>query len=97
MLTGKLRCLHAWLFQGCRWDEGWLGFGNRNHRAEFNRLARLGPPLWLESRETRSRVDERRVLLRYEFRFSQRNGRSREELVCLGDQTAMCVKDRELD
>ena len=97
MLTGNLGCLHAWFFHGCRWDEGWSGFGNRIHRADFKRLARLGPPLWLESRETRSRVGERRVLLRYEFRFSQRNGRSREELVYLGDQTAMFVKDRELD
>ena len=29
MLTGSLGCLHAWLFHGCRWDEGWTGFGNR--------------------------------------------------------------------
>ncbi len=42
-------------------------------------------------------MNERRVLLRYEFRFSQRNGRSREELVYLGHQTAMFVKDREPD
>jgi hypothetical protein len=33
MATGSLGCLHAWFFHGCRWDEGWTGFGNRIHRA----------------------------------------------------------------
>jgi len=91
MITGNLGCLHAWFFHGCRWDEGWSGFGNRIHRADFKRLARLGPPLELESRETRTRVGERRVVLRYEFRFSQDG-----ELVYVGDQSAMFFRDAEL-
>ena len=87
-LTGNLGCLHAWFFHGVRWDAGWTGFGNRIHRADFKDLVRIGPPLELESRETRSRVGERRVVLRYEFRFHQQ-----QRLAYRGDQTAMFVKD----
>jgi hypothetical protein len=92
MATGSLGCLHAWFFHGCRWNEGWAGFGNRIHRADFKRLARIGPPIRLTSRETRSRVGERRVVVRYEFAFFQE-----DEQVYYGDQTAMFVKDFELD
>ena len=35
LLTGNLGCLHAYFLHGCRWDEGWVGFGNRIHRADF--------------------------------------------------------------
>ena len=56
MATGSLGCLHAWCFHGCRWDEGWAGFGNRIHRADFKEIVRRGPPLELRSRETRTRV-----------------------------------------
>ena len=91
MLTGSLGCLHAWIFHGCRWDEGWSGFGNRIHRADFKHLARIGPALELESSETRTRVGEKRVVLRYAFRFEQ-EGR----LVYSGDQSAMFFKDAEL-
>jgi hypothetical protein len=91
MATGSLGCLHAWFFHGCRWDQGWRGFGNRIHRADFKRLARLGPRLALRSRETRTRVGPRRVVLRLEFHFEQDGA-----LVYHGDQSAMFVKDREL-
>ena len=91
ILTGNLGCLHAWFFHGCRWDEGWAGFGNRIHRADFKRLARIGPPLRLESEETRCRVGPQRVVLRYTFRFWQE-----DELVYLGDQSAIFVKDKPL-
>lgn len=91
MVTGVLGCLHAWLFHGVRWDEDWAGFGNRVHRADFKRLARLGPPILLESRETRTRVGENRVVLRYDFEFRQEG-----ELVYVGDQSAMFVKGRPL-
>ncbi|MEZ4333868.1 MAG: hypothetical protein R3F35_19115 [Myxococcota bacterium] len=92
MATGSLGCLHAYLFHGCRWDEGWAGFGNRIHRADFKRLAVIGPPVELESTETRTRVGERRIVIRYAFRFRQAG-----ELVYLGDQSAMFVKGRSLD
>ena len=91
MATGGLGCMHAWFFHGCYWDEGWVGFGNRIHRADFKAIARIGPPLRLESRETRARAGSRRVVLRYEFRFWQE-----ETLVYQGDQTAMFLKDQRL-
>jgi hypothetical protein len=88
MATGSLGCMHAWFFHGCRWDEGWAGFGNRIHRADFKKLAIIGPPLRLESRESRSRAGSRRVVLRFEFRFWQDDA-----LVYRGDQTAMFIRD----
>jgi hypothetical protein len=91
MVTAGLGCMHAWFFHGCRWDEGWAGFGNRIHRADFKSLAAIGPPLALESRETRTRVGSRRVVLRYEFHFRQ-EGR----LVYYGDQSAMFFRDKVL-
>jgi hypothetical protein len=90
MATGSLGCMHAWFFHGCRWDEGWTGFGNRIHRADFKKLAIVGPPLRLESRETRSRTGARRVVLRFEFRFWQDDA-----LVYFGDQSAMFVLDMD--
>ena len=88
VLTGNLGCLHAWFFHGCRWSEGWAGFGARIHRADFKALARIGPPLELESRELRARVGPRRVVIRYEFLFRQEGA-----LVYAGEQTAIFAKD----
>ena len=90
-LTGSLGCLHAWFFHGVRWDEGWTGFGNRIHRADFKQLAHVGPPLELHSRETRTRAGARRVVIRYEFRFEQERRH-----VYFGDQTAMFLKQPDL-
>jgi hypothetical protein len=91
LLTGNLGCLHAYFLHGCRWDEGWVGFGNRIHRADFKRLVAIGPPLFLQSRETRVRQGPKRVVLRYEFRFSQEG-----QLAYFGDQSAMFVKGLKL-
>lgn len=87
MMTGTLGCLHGWFFHGCRWAEGWSAFGNRIHRADFKKLAPVGPPMELESRETRRRVGARRIVLRFDFAFRQEG-----ELVYAGDQTAMFVR-----
>jgi hypothetical protein len=91
LLTGNLGCLHAYFLHGCYWDEGWVGFGNRIHRADFRRLVAIGPPLVLHSRETRARRGPKRVVLRYEFRFSQEG-----QLAYFGDQSAMFVKGVKL-
>src|SRR6516225_5058470 len=71
LLTGNLGCLPAYFLHQCRWDEGWVGFGNRIHRADFKRRVTIVPPLLLHSRETRVRQGPKRVVLRYEFRFRQ--------------------------
>ena len=92
MLTGNLGFVHAWWIHGCHFDEGWAGFGNRIHRADFKSLARLGPPLDLHSRETKTRAGEKRVVMRMEFEFSQEGQR-----VYTGDQSAMFFRERPLD
>ncbi len=91
MATGALGCLHAFFFHDCRWDEGWAGFGNRIHRADFRRLALIGAPIELASRETRTRVGNERIVLRFDFEFRQA-----DQVVYRGDQSAMFVKDRPL-
>lgn len=91
LLTGNLGCLHAYFLHGCRWEEGWVGFGNRIHRADFRSLVTIGPPLRLHSKETKTREGTKRVVLRYEFRFWQE-----ERLVYFGDQSAIFVKGRAL-
>lgn len=91
MLTGNLGFLHAWFFHGCRWDEGWAGFGNRIHRADFKNLARIGPPLRLTSREPRTRASDKRVVMRLELEFWQE-----DSLVYRGDQSAMFFRERFL-
>ena len=92
LLTGNLGCLHAYFLHGCRWEEGWVGFGNRIHRADFRSLVTIGPPLRLHSKETKAREGPKRVVLRYEFRFWQE-----ERLVYFGDQSAIFVKGRAFD
>jgi len=91
MATGSLGCLHAYLFHGCRWDAGWAGFGNRIHRGDWKRLATIGEPVLLESRETRTRVGPTRIVIRFAFEFRQAG-----EIVYVGDQSAMFVKDKSL-
>ena len=91
MVTGSLGCLHAWFFHGCRWAEGWAGFGNRIHRADFKRIARIGPPVDLVSHELRVRIRPTRIVLRFAFEFRQEG-----EIVYAGDQSAMFVKNRPL-
>lgn len=91
MATGSLGCMHAWFFHGCRWDEGWAGFGNRIHRADWKKIATIGPPMRLESRETKTRVGKARVVIRYAFDFWQG-----DDLVYQGDQTAMFFKGKVL-
>ena len=87
MLTANLGSLHAYFVHGCRWDEGWVGYGNRIHRADFKRLARVGPLLELHSEEIRSRRGERRLVSRYRFRFEQEG-----EVVYAAEQTAQFLK-----
>jgi hypothetical protein len=92
MVTACLGCMHAWFFHGCRWDEGWAGFGSRIHRADFKRIAQIGPPLRLESSELRTRVGPLRIVMRMKFEFRQG-----EKLVYVGEQSAMFLKDTDLD
>ena len=89
MVTANLGSLHAYFVHGCRWDAGWVGYGNRIHRADFKRLARVGPPVVLHSREVRSRLGPARLVSRYLFRFEQEG-----EVVYQAEQTAQFLKGR---
>jgi hypothetical protein len=91
-LTGMLGLVHAYFLHAVRFDQGWIGFGSRIHRADFKRLARLGPPLELESVETRARIGTDRHIVRYEFRFTQEGA-----LCYFGDQTATWLRGRSFE
>jgi hypothetical protein len=91
-LTGMLGMVHAYFMRGVRFDEGWIGFGSRIHRADFKRLVRLGPPLELESVETKARIAPGRHVVRYEFRFTQDGA-----LCYFGDQTATWLRGHSFD
>jgi hypothetical protein len=91
-VTGVLGSLHAYFVNGLRFDEGWIGFGSRIHRADFKRLVRIGPPLDLVSVETRLRASPDRQIARYEFHFSQDG-----ELCYAGDQTATWLRGRAFE
>jgi len=92
MLTANLGSLHAYFVHGCRWDEGWVGYGNRIHRADFKRLARVGPPVLLHSHEVRSRLGPARLVSRYQFRFEQDG-----EIVYQAEQTDQFLRSRRPD
>ena len=87
MATAHMGSLHGWFYHGLRWADGWVGYGNRIHRADFKALALIGPSLTLRSREIASRRGAQRIVARFEFEFSQ-NG----QMVYYGDQTAMFLK-----
>jgi hypothetical protein len=91
-LTGMLGTAHAYFVHGVRFDEGWVGFGSRIHRADFKRLARIGPPLELDVQETRARLGPDRQVVRYDFRFTQDGA-----LCYYGDQTATWLRGRSFD
>jgi hypothetical protein len=86
-LTGMLGCTHAHYVHGVRFDEGWIGYGSRIHRADFKRLVRVGPDLDLDCLEVKGRRGPERHVVRYEFRFTQEGA-----LCYYGEQTAMWLR-----
>lgn len=92
LLTGNLGLVHAYFQRGVRFDEGWIGFGSRIHRADFKRLALIGAPLDLESVETKARIQPDRHVVRYEFTFKQDG-----KVVYWGDQTATWLRGRSFE
>jgi hypothetical protein len=87
MATGTIACLYAWIALGCKWDQGWAGFGSRIHRADFKRMVRVGPPLQMRMQQTAIRKGSKRIMLRCDLRFTQ-EGRP----TYIADQTAMFVR-----
>lgn len=87
MMTVSLGSLHAYFFHGCRWQEGWVGFGNRMEGVEFKSMAKPDAPMVLRSREARTRRGSQRVLLDMEFEFTQQG-----QTVYSSRQTALFVR-----
>ncbi len=86
-VTGIVGFAHAYYVTDLRHKDGWVGFGARIHAARFHALATPGEPIVIACRASRIRKGARRVLGRYEFRFTQG-----DKLVYTGDQTAMFMK-----
>ncbi|HSI03790.1 MAG TPA: hypothetical protein VLC93_04915 [Myxococcota bacterium] len=87
-ITGNLGCLHAYFFHGCRWDEGWVGFGAKIYRADFKNLALLGPPLLCRSVEMQKKRLSDRLIVRFDFEFTQG-----DKLIYTSEQSAIFTKD----
>ncbi len=88
MLTASLGSLHAYFFHGCKWQEGWVGFGNRMENVVFHNLARVDRRLELASKEIKVRVGSKRVLLEFGFEFTQ-DGKQ----IYSSQQTALFVRN----
>lgn len=90
-ITGNLGCLHAFFFHGCRWDEGWVGFGAKIYRADFKNLARIGPPVTCRSVEMQKKRMSDRLIIRFDFEMKQG-----DKLVYQSEQSAIFTKDFEI-
>jgi len=86
-LTGMLGFMHTYYVLGLRHADGWIGYGGRIYDARFAALAKMGPPLDLELRETKVRQRDNQVFGRYQFRFTQN-----DLLIYQGDQAAMWMR-----
>jgi len=90
--TGIVGFAHAYYLLGLRHAEGWIGYGAKIHGARFHSIAGPGDPIIIDCRATKLRRGDKRVLGRYEFRFTQN-----DRLVYEGDQTAMFFRVEEGD
>lgn len=86
-MTGMVAFVHTYYVLGLKHGDGWIGYGGRIHSARFRALALPGEPLELECLAKQTRKGATRVVVRYGFRFLQR-----ERLIYEGDQTAMWLK-----
>jgi hypothetical protein len=86
-MTGVAGLVHAYYVLDLRHAEGWVGYGGAIHKARFKNLAPPGDPIEIECKATMVRRGSRRVVARYELRFTQA-GREVYE----GDQTAMWLR-----
>lgn len=86
-MTGMVGFVHAYYVLGLRHSEGWIGYGGRVHSARFRAMATPGEPLLLECTATQTRRSETKILVRYDFAFTQLG-----KLVYEGDQTALWLK-----
>ena len=89
-MTGMVGFVHAYYVLGLRHHEGWIGYGARINNARFHNLASPGEKLVLQGRTTQLRRGAKRIVARYELKFTQG-----DKLVYEGDQTAMWMLIKE--
>jgi len=85
-MTGMVSFVHSYYVLGLRHKDGWVGYGAKINSARFKAIAHAGEgsaPLTLECKAKQLRQGEKRVFVRYEFRFLQG-----DTLVFEGDQSA---------
>ena len=70
-LTGMLAFVHAYHVHGLRHRDGWIGFGARIERADFQKLVTLGPPMVMSCTATRHRIGTHRGMVRYDYVMRQ--------------------------
>ena len=86
-MTGVAAFAHFYYVLGLRHGQGWTGYGVRIQDARFHKLADIGPPLVLECKAVHVRRMPPKMLVRYEFNFTQEG-----VLVYQGQQTAFWMK-----
>ena len=86
-LTGIAGFAHAYFLLGVRHLDGWTGYGARIRSARFHNLATPAEAMRIECTATQIKRGAKRILGRYDFRFTQN-----EALIYEGDQTAMFVR-----
>lgn len=85
--TGMLGFVHAYYLLGLRHRDGWIGYGTHIHRVVFRKLVEPGAPIEATCVATRSRLGQRRHMIRYEFEFWHEGSLCYE-----GDQTAVWMR-----
>jgi hypothetical protein len=86
-MTGVAAFAHFYYVLGLRHGQGWTGYGVRIQDARFHKLADIGPPLVLECKAVHVRRMPPKMLVRYEFNFTQEG-----VLVYQGQQTAFWMQ-----
>jgi len=85
--TGMLGFIHAYYMLGLRHHEGWIGYGTHIHRVVFRKLVVPGTPIEAVCVATRSRIGQKRHMIRYRFDFFH------EGALCYeGEQTAVWMR-----
>jgi hypothetical protein len=86
-LTGIAGFAHAYYILGIRHMDGWTGYGARISSGRFHNLGNPAEPMQIEATAKQVKRGAKRILGRYDFRFTQNDA-----LIYEGDQTAMFVR-----
>ena len=86
-LTGIAGFAHGYFLHDIRHSDGWTGYGARIRSARYHNLATPAEAMRIECTATQFKRGAKRILGRYDFRFTQN-----DSLIYEGDQTAMYVR-----